>query len=84
MTILDISDYHAQLTPLAEAADTVAAPAAPPFGIGGSAFLKAWFETTRRSRLSSSTTTRSIRTSVEIAAGDSFGRCDPTDLELLR
>ena len=27
VTILDISDWHAQLTPLAEASDTLAAPA---------------------------------------------------------
>ena len=27
VTILDISDWHAQLTPLAEAADNLAAPA---------------------------------------------------------
>ena len=30
VTILDISDYHAQLTPLAEASDTVAGPGAAP------------------------------------------------------
>ena len=41
VTILDISDYHGQLTPLSEAADSVG----PTFGIGGSAFLKPWFET---------------------------------------
>src|SRR3954468_9243376 len=41
VTILDISDYHGQLVPLAEAADTLG----PTFAIGGSAFLKTWFET---------------------------------------
>ena len=37
LTILDISDYHAQLTPLAEAADTVTGPGAvnPTFPISG-------------------------------------------------
>ncbi len=47
--ILDISDYHGQLTPLAEAADTVGGTGAanPTFGIGGSAFLKPWFDAFR-------------------------------------
>jgi len=47
--ILDISDFHGQLTPLAEAADTVGGTGAanPTFGIGGSAFLKSWFDAFR-------------------------------------
>ena len=40
VTILDISDYHGQLTPLVEAADSVG----PTFPIGGAAFLKPWFD----------------------------------------
>ena len=37
ITILDISDYHGQLVPLSEAADTLAGGGAanPTFGIGG-------------------------------------------------
>src|SRR3954464_9711937 len=41
VTILDISDYHGQLTPLTETADSLG----PAFAIGGSAFLKSWFDT---------------------------------------
>jgi 2',3'-cyclic-nucleotide 2'-phosphodiesterase (5'-nucleotidase family)/predicted AlkP superfamily phosphohydrolase/phosphomutase len=49
LQVLDISDYHGQLTPLAEAADTVGGTGAanPTFGIGGSAFLKPWFDAYR-------------------------------------
>ena len=47
--ILDISDYHGQLTPLTEVADNVggAGAANPVFAIGGSAFLKPWFDVYR-------------------------------------
>ena len=46
VTILDISDWHGQLTPLAEAADNLGRPAVnPTFAIGGAAFLKTWFDT---------------------------------------
>src|SRR5262249_937768 len=41
VTIIDISDYHGQLVPLSEASDSFG----PTFGIGGSAFLKPWFQT---------------------------------------
>jgi 2',3'-cyclic-nucleotide 2'-phosphodiesterase (5'-nucleotidase family) len=64
VTILDISDYHGQLIPLAEAADTVG----PTFGIGGSAFLKPWFDTYRAEAPNGSLT---------IAAGDSVGATPP-------
>jgi 2',3'-cyclic-nucleotide 2'-phosphodiesterase (5'-nucleotidase family) len=49
LQILDISDYHGQLTPLAEAADNVGGTGAanPTFPIGGSAFLKPWFDAYR-------------------------------------
>ena len=79
VTILDISDYHAQLTPLAEAADTVGPgtpPAPPTFGIGGSAFLKAWFDVYEaESALSSDD--RKGSSIVEVAGGDSFGGATP-------
>ena len=45
VTILDISDYHGQLTPLADAADTSVPASTLTFPIGGAAFLKAWFDT---------------------------------------
>jgi 2',3'-cyclic-nucleotide 2'-phosphodiesterase (5'-nucleotidase family) len=38
--ILYISDFHGQLTPLSQAADTVG----PSFGIGGAAYLKPWLD----------------------------------------
>lgn len=40
-TILYISDFHGQLTPLSQTADTFSAPT---FGIGGAAYLKPWFD----------------------------------------
>jgi 2',3'-cyclic-nucleotide 2'-phosphodiesterase (5'-nucleotidase family)/predicted AlkP superfamily phosphohydrolase/phosphomutase len=45
-TILYISDFHGQLTPLAQTADNVAGTGAanPSFGIGGAAFLKPWLD----------------------------------------
>ncbi len=47
--VLDISDYHGQLVPLTEVADTVTGTGAanPVFPIGGSAFLKPWFDAYR-------------------------------------
>ncbi len=39
-TILYISDFHGQLTPLSQAADNFG----PSFGIGGAAYLKPWFD----------------------------------------
>jgi 2',3'-cyclic-nucleotide 2'-phosphodiesterase (5'-nucleotidase family) len=64
ITILDISDYHGQLIPLSEAADTVG----PTFAIGGSAFLKPWFDTYRAEATNGSLT---------VAAGDSVGATPP-------
>jgi 2',3'-cyclic-nucleotide 2'-phosphodiesterase (5'-nucleotidase family)/predicted AlkP superfamily phosphohydrolase/phosphomutase len=45
-TILYISDFHGQLTPLAQTADNVSGTGAsnPSFGIGGAAFLKPWLD----------------------------------------
>jgi 2',3'-cyclic-nucleotide 2'-phosphodiesterase (5'-nucleotidase family)/predicted AlkP superfamily phosphohydrolase/phosphomutase len=70
ITILDISDYHGQLTPLAEAADTLSdvGAANPTFGIGGSAFLKPWFDRYRAEAPGGSIT---------VAAGDSIGATPP-------
>lgn len=63
-TILDISDYHGQLTPLSEAADTVG----PSFSIGGAAFLKPWFDVYRAEAADGSLT---------VAGGDSEGATPP-------
>jgi len=63
-TILQISDYHGQLVPLSEAADTVG----PTFAIGGSAFLKPWFDAYRAEARGGSLT---------VAGGDSVGATPP-------
>ena len=64
ITILDISDFHGQLVPLAEAADTVG----PSFAIGGAAFLKTWFDTYRA---------EAGKDHFTVAAGDSVGATPP-------
>jgi len=67
--ILDISDYHGQLVPLSEAADTLSGggSANPTFAIGGAAFLKPWFDAYRAE----------ADESLTIAAGDSVGATPP-------
>ena len=68
ITILDISDYHGQLVPLTEAADNLAAPGVNPvFPIGGSAFLKPWFDVYRAE----------AERHFTVAAGDSVGATPP-------
>ena len=80
VTILDISDYHGQLIPLTEAADiniavTPNAPLGPAFGIGGSAFLKKWFEIYEaEAALSGNNAGSKV---IEMAAGDSVGATPP-------
>jgi len=66
ITILDISDYHGQLIPLSEAADTLG----PTFNIGGSAFLKPWFDWYRSAA-------EAPNGAITIAAGDSIGATPP-------
>jgi 2',3'-cyclic-nucleotide 2'-phosphodiesterase (5'-nucleotidase family) len=69
ITVLDISDFHGQLVPLAETADNLAAPAVnPTYAIGGAAFLKTWFDTYRADAPNGS---------VAMAAGDSVGATPP-------
>jgi len=63
ITILDISDFHGQLTPLSERADTVG----PSFAIGGAAFLKPWFDAYRAE----------AQVSITITAGDAVGATPP-------
>jgi 2',3'-cyclic-nucleotide 2'-phosphodiesterase (5'-nucleotidase family)/predicted AlkP superfamily phosphohydrolase/phosphomutase len=50
ITFLDVSDYHGQLVPLTETADNLTGTGTsnPVFTIGGSAFLKPWFDVYRR------------------------------------
>ena len=69
VTVLDISDYHGQLVPLTETADNLPTPAVnPTFPIGGSAFLKVWFDVYRA---------EAPNGSVTMAAGDSVGATPP-------
>jgi 2',3'-cyclic-nucleotide 2'-phosphodiesterase (5'-nucleotidase family) len=70
LTILNISDYHGQIVPLLEAADTAAVPPATPpqFAIGGAAFLKPWFDAYRA---------EARHGSLLVAAGDSIGATPP-------
>jgi 2',3'-cyclic-nucleotide 2'-phosphodiesterase (5'-nucleotidase family) len=62
--ILDISDYHGQLVPLAEAADSFG----PVFAIGGAAFLKPWFDAYRAENPGRTFT---------VTAGDAVGATPP-------
>jgi 2',3'-cyclic-nucleotide 2'-phosphodiesterase (5'-nucleotidase family) len=66
IAILDISDYHGQLIPLAETADTLG----PTFSIGGAAFLKPWFDWYR-------SPAEAPNGVITIAAGDSIGATPP-------
>jgi len=70
ITILNISDWHANLVPLAEAADNVTGSGTsnPSYGIAGSAFLKPWFDIYRAEAPMGSLT---------ITGGDSFGGATP-------
>jgi 2',3'-cyclic-nucleotide 2'-phosphodiesterase (5'-nucleotidase family)/predicted AlkP superfamily phosphohydrolase/phosphomutase len=69
-TILDISDYHGQLVPLAEASDNLSGGGAanPAFSTGGSAFLKPWFDVYRREAKDGHFT---------VTAGDAVGATPP-------
>jgi 2',3'-cyclic-nucleotide 2'-phosphodiesterase (5'-nucleotidase family)/predicted AlkP superfamily phosphohydrolase/phosphomutase len=64
VAILDISDYHGQLVPLSETADTIG----PTFTIGGAAFLKPWFDVYRAENPGATLT---------LTAGDAVGATPP-------
>ena len=64
VSILDISDYHGQLVPLSERSDTLG----PTFAIGGSAFLKPWFDVYRA---------EAGGQAITVAGGDSVGATPP-------
>ncbi len=64
-TILTISDFHGQLIPLSQAADTFAAPT---YSIGGAAYLKPWFDWYRNEARDGSIT---------LSAGDLVGATPP-------
>ena len=63
-TVLQISDYHGQLIPLSETADTIG----PNFAIGGAAFLKPWFDVYRAEATDGFLT---------VSGGDSVGATPP-------
>ena len=68
VTILDVSDWHAQLTPLTEASDTLG----PTFATGGAAFYKTWFD------IYEAESARAPKSNVfEVMGGDSFGGATP-------
>jgi 2',3'-cyclic-nucleotide 2'-phosphodiesterase (5'-nucleotidase family)/predicted AlkP superfamily phosphohydrolase/phosphomutase len=71
LTILNISDWHAQLTPLLEAADNLSGGGAvnPTFPIAGAAILKPWFDVYRAEAR--------LQSSITVAGGDSFGGATP-------
>ncbi|HKG42803.1 MAG TPA: alkaline phosphatase family protein [Gaiellaceae bacterium] len=76
VTILDISDYHGQLPPLSEASDNLASPGVnSSFAIGGSAFLKKWFQTYEAEAARSGK--NAAGPVIEMAAGDSVGATPP-------
>ncbi|MGH2591553.1 MAG: 5'-nucleotidase C-terminal domain-containing protein [Actinomycetota bacterium] len=64
VSVLHISDYHGQLTPLSERSDSFG----PRFGIGGAAFLKPWFDVYRAEARDGSVT---------LTAGDAVGATPP-------
>ena len=72
ITLLDISDYHGQLTPLSERADTFG----PSFTVGGSAFLKPWFDV-YRAEAASNSEDEDGPTSLTVTAGDAVGATPP-------
>jgi len=68
-TILSLSDFHGQIIPLTEAADTLAAPGTnPAYTIGGAAYIKYWFDWYRGEAKDGSIT---------VGAGDSVGAAPP-------
>jgi 2',3'-cyclic-nucleotide 2'-phosphodiesterase (5'-nucleotidase family)/predicted AlkP superfamily phosphohydrolase/phosphomutase len=70
ITILNISDFHGQLIPLSEAADNVSTSGAinMAYPIGGTAFLKPWFDVYRRGARNGHMT---------LTAGDAVGATPP-------
>jgi 2',3'-cyclic-nucleotide 2'-phosphodiesterase (5'-nucleotidase family)/predicted AlkP superfamily phosphohydrolase/phosphomutase len=75
VTLLNVSDWHGQIPPLSEASDNLAAPLVnPTFDIGGSAFLKPWFDTYTEE---AQRTNGSGATVVTLMAGDSVGATPP-------
>jgi 2',3'-cyclic-nucleotide 2'-phosphodiesterase (5'-nucleotidase family) len=66
-TLLYISDFHGQLIPLSQAADTIG----PSFAIGGAAYLKPWFDVFRSEAQGYGTGKK--HTSLTLSGGDAVG-----------
>jgi len=64
-TLLYISDFHGQLTPLSQTADTFSSPS---YAIGGAAYLKPWFDWYRAEAPGGS---------IFVTGGDSVGATPP-------
>jgi 2',3'-cyclic-nucleotide 2'-phosphodiesterase (5'-nucleotidase family)/predicted AlkP superfamily phosphohydrolase/phosphomutase len=80
ISIYDISDWHAQLTPLAETSDNLAAPGVnATFPIGGAAFLETWFETydAESALAGKAAGSKGKPNALRVAGGDSFGGATP-------
>jgi 2',3'-cyclic-nucleotide 2'-phosphodiesterase (5'-nucleotidase family)/predicted AlkP superfamily phosphohydrolase/phosphomutase len=70
-TLLYISDFHGQLTPLTQQSDTLG----PSYAIGGAAYLKPWFDWYRAEAKGYGTA--SNYTSLTLSGGDSVGATPP-------
>jgi len=68
-TLLYISDFHGQLTPLSQAADTLG----PSFGIGGAAYLKPWLDMYRAEAMGGTDGGNHIT----LSGGDAVGATPP-------
>ena len=74
VTLLNVSDWHGQIPPLSDASDNVPGVTNLTFAIGGSAFLKPWFDTyTEEARR----TNGSGASVITLMAGDSVGATPP-------
>ncbi len=71
-TILSLSDFHGQIIPLSEAADTVG----PSYGIGGAAYLKPWLDW-YRAEAGAGAGSKGGLTSITVTAGDAVGATPP-------
>lgn len=68
-TILYISDFHGQLTPLSQTADTLG----PSFGIGGAGYLKPWLDVYRAEAMGGLTGGNHLT----LSGGDAVGASPP-------
>ena len=81
VTILYISDFHGQLTPLSQAADNLSAPGTnPSCAIGGAAYLKPWFDWYRadaQGNGNNGPTLSNVNNVLTLSGGDTVGASPP-------